>query len=298
MKKILLFFWALLLVFSCKTGSVPVDKPVISVSIIPQKYFIEQLAGDLVEVNVMIPPGASPATYEPSVSQLGKLDRSKLYLRIGYVGFERSWMDRISSVNPDMKITDLSEWVDVILEDSQESAGEHNHEADHHGHSHHGADPHIWMSTVNARVIVRNIYNELVLLFPDQKELLEQRLHHFSQTLDTLHQDITDELEDLENRKFMIYHPALTYYARDYGLEQFSLEIEGKTPSPAHLKHMIDLATDNQISKILIQNQFDQKNAEVLAKETGSEIIQFDPLDLHWDKQMRYIAEQLNSSSL
>jgi zinc transport system substrate-binding protein len=94
----------------------------------------------------------------------------------------------------------------------------------------------------------------------------------------------------------MIYHPALTYYARDYGLEQFSLEIEGKSPSPAHMKHMIDLSRENHISKVLIQNQFDQKNAEVLARETGSEIIQFDPLEQHWGVQMRYIAEQLNPS--
>lgn len=95
----------------------------------------------------------------------------------------------------------------------------------------------------------------------------------------------------------MIYHPALTYYARDYGLEQLSLEIEGKTPSPMHLKEMTDLAIHHQISKILIQNQFDRKNAEVLAKETGAEIIQFDPLDLQWGKQMSYIAEQLNPSN-
>ena len=94
----------------------------------------------------------------------------------------------------------------------------------------------------------------------------------------------------------MIYHPALTYYARDYGLEQLPLEIEGKSPSPAHLKEMTDLARVKHISKILIQSQFDRKNAEILARETGSEIIQFDPLDLHWGKQMSYIAEQLNSS--
>lgn len=294
MKNILLLIWVLLLATSCKTGSDTVDRPVISVSILPQKYFIEQLAGDLVEVNVMIPPGASPATYEPTVSQLGRLNRSKLYLRIGYVGFEKSWMDRISSVNPDMKIVDLSVGVDVILEDSEEVDGT---EDDHHGHSHYGVDPHIWMSAVNARIIAHNIYNELVLLFPDQKESLQQRLSHFSLSLDTLHQAIINELEGVENRKFMIYHPALTYYARDYGLEQFSLEIEGKTPSPAHMKRMIDLAAQHQISKILIQNQFDRKNAEVLAKETGSQVIPFDPLDLRWGEQMRYIAEQLNPSS-
>ena len=278
-----------LLAFSCGSGNESPEKPVISVSIIPQQYFIEQLAGELVEVNVMIPPGASPATYEPGISQLGKLDRSELYMRIGYVGFEQSWMDKISSVNPDMKIVDLSEGVTIIMEEESE-------EENHHGHSHHGSDPHIWMSTINARIIARNIHHELLLLFPDKRDYLENRLEQFSTSLDSLHQDILNILEGIHNKKFMIYHPALSYYSRDYGLEQLSLEIEGKTPSPAHLKEMTDLAREHQISKILIQSQFDRKNAEVLARETGADIIQFDPLDIHWGKQMRYIAEQLNSS--
>lgn len=291
MKKFILCLGVVLLAVSCRTGGDAMGKPVISVSIIPQQYFIEQLAGGLVEVNVMIPPGASPATYEPSVSQLAKLDQSKAYFRIGYIGFEQSWMEKISSINPEMKIMDLSEGVEIIVE----NAGEE--EEDHHGHSHYGPDPHIWMSVSNARIIARNIHNNLMLLFPHEKEYLQTRFDLFILSLDSLHIDIASKLEGLENRKFMIYHPALTYYARDYSLEQFSLEIEGKTPSPAHLKEMTDLALRYQISKILIQSQFDRKNAEVLARETGSEIIRFDPLDLHWGEQMRYIAEQLNPSN-
>ena len=293
MKKLLLFIWIFLLITSCRTGIETVDKPVISVSIIPQQYFIEQLAGDLVEVNVMIPPGASPATYEPTVSQLGKLDRSSVYMRIGYVGFEQSWMDKIRGVNPGMKMVDLSEGVETIMEEEGEEAGEAE---DHHGHSHHGPDPHIWMSAINAGIIANNIHKELNLLLPAEKEYLQARYNRFSQYLDSLHSALTGKLEGVENRKFMIYHPALTYFARDYRLEQLSLEIEGKSPSPAHLKQMTDLAKENHISKILIQSQFDRKNAEILARETGSEIIQFDPLDLQWGKQMSYIAEQLNSS--
>jgi zinc transport system substrate-binding protein len=284
-----IFLLALLLVSSCAPEGKQMDKPVISVSIIPQKYFIEQLAGDLVEVNVLIPTGASPATYEPTVSQLGKVDRSMAYFRIGYVGFEQTWMDRISSINPEMKITDLSEGIEIIQEGARE--GE-----DHHGHAHGRTDPHIWMSTINAKIIARNIHNELLLLFPEEEEQLRSRYNQFSHSLDSLHLAITSTLESIENRKFMIYHPALTYYARDFGLEQFSLEIEGKTPSPAHLKQMIDHAAHNHISVILIQSQFDRKNAEVLARETGSEIIPFDPLDLQWSEQMRYIATQLNLS--
>ena len=282
-----LFIGIILLVLSCSNGSGDADRPVISVSIIPQQYFIEQLAGDLVDINVMIPPGASPATYEPTVSQLGKLDRSVVYMRIGYIGFEQSWMDKIASVNPEMKIVDLSLGIDILLE----SSGEDEIQS---GHSHHDPDPHIWMSTINARIISRNILNELLLLLPGKREYLVDRYDQFSFTLDSLHQAITEDLQTMKNRKFLIYHPALTYFARDYSLEQFPLEIEGKTPSPAHLKQMIDLVNNDHITKILLQSQFDRKNAEVLAKETGIEMIQFDPLDLHWCEQMSYIAKQLN----
>ena len=284
-----MYLWIFLLA-SCSTGAETEDKPVISVSIIPQQYFIEQLSGGLAEVNVMIPPGASPATYEPTVSQLGKLDRSSVYMRIGHVGFEQSWMEKITSVNPGMKIVDLSEGVEIIGEDAGDGG-------DHHGHAHHGTDPHIWMSTINARIIARNIHKELLLLFPGEKEYLQARFDLFSHSLDSLHQAIGGKLEGIENRTFMIYHPALTYYARDYALEQLSLEIEGKSPSPMHLKEMTDLARVNHISKILIQSQFDRKNAEILARETGAEIIQFDPLDLQWGDQMYYIAEQLNPAN-
>lgn len=286
MKKYILYLFAFLL-SSCNTAVDTGDRAIISVSIIPQKYFVEKLAGRLAEINVMIPPGASPATYEPTVSQLQKLGHSVVYMRIGYVGFEQSWMDKIKAVNPELKIVDLSEGISLIEEENLP-------EESHQGHVHQGPDPHIWMSTHNARIIARNIHNELMLLFPSEKKYLQERFEYFSASLDSIHHEISRTLEGIENRKFMIYHPALTYYARDYGLEQYSLEIEGKTPSPAHLKEMTDIARAQHINKILIQSQFDRKNAEILARETGAEIIQFDPLALQWGDQMCYIAEQLN----
>lgn len=295
MKKILLIWYVFFLATACRNGEPLSEKPVVSVSILPQKYFIEQLAGELVEVNVLVPPGASPATYEPTIAQLGKLHQSDIYMRIGYIGFEQSWMDKLSSVNPDMKLVDLSQGVDLILEDpgTDEDHLEHSLE----GHSHHGTDPHIWMSAINARIIARNIHRELVLLFPGEKEFLQERLFQFYGSLDSLHLCLSDRLQGMQNRKFMIYHPALSYYARDYGLEQISLENEGKSPSPSHLKEITDLAIGNNIKKILIQRQFDSENAEILARETGSMIIQFDPLDPQWMQQMCYIAEQLNPAA-
>jgi zinc transport system substrate-binding protein len=271
---------------SCRPANNHPNRTIISVSILPQKYFVERIAGEQVEVNVLIPPGASPATYEPSLAQLSMLDQSSLYMRIGYVGFELSWMDKISSVNPDMKIIDLSRGIDLIQEAGPEE--------DHHGHSHGGTDPHIWMSARNAKIISTNIFNELVLLFPEEKEAMEQRFLEFNRELDSLHRSISLRLKEVKERSFLIYHPALTYFARDYNLHQYPIELEGKTPSPAHLKVLTDLSKEKAIQTIFIQSQFDQRNAEILAGEIGAKIIQFNPLDEAWNKQMLYIADQFD----
>ena len=118
----------------------------------------------------------------------------------------------------------------------------------------------------------------------------------FQAELDSLHQLISLALENIPQRSFLIYHPALTYFARDYDLKQYPLELEGKTPSPAYLKEIIDLGRKKNISTIFIQSQFDRRNAEVLAEEIDATIVQFDPLDEDWDKQMLYIARQFNDS--
>ena len=274
---------------SCRTGTENSVKPVITVSILPQQFFIERIAGDLAEVNVMIPPGANPATYEPTVGQMSKLSRSEVYMRIGYVEFELAWMDKLKSANPEMSIVDLFPGIEPIFETHEEVS-------EFQGHPHQGIDPHIWMSLVNGKIIARNIYDALVIQFPDKKELLSRNLDKLTAEIDSLHLHVTEILSLYQSRGFMIYHPALTYFARDYHLIQFPIEIGGKTPSPAYMRQMADLGRGNQISAIFIQRQFDTRNAEVLADEIGARIIQIDPLDPDWLTQIGNIAEQLKSS--
>ncbi len=288
MKRTIYFIALLLLMFSCKPVGDNPQKQVISVSILPQQYFIERLAGDMVEVNVMIPPGASPATYEPTVAQLGKLDQSLVYMTIGYIGFELSWLNKIRSVNPNMKIVDLSRGVEPIMEEE--------HHQEQPGHMHGNIDPHIWMSVLNAKIISENIYRELLLQFPDEKDKLTARYSQLNLGLDSLHFTLSQLLTGQKDKGFMIYHPALSYFARDYQLVQYPLEFGGKTPSPAHMKNMSDLGNEKSISTIFIQKQFDRNNAQVLANEIGAKIVQIDPLDPDWYAQMIYIATQLSLS--
>jgi len=280
----------LILISACTTRSyTDFQKPVVSVSILPQRWFIEQLAGDKVIVNVMIPPGASPATYEPSISQLGQLKRSSIYMKMGYLGFELGWMDKIVSVNPSMEVADLSKGIELIEVEEHEK---------HHSHSHihRGADPHIWMSARNAELLAKNASETLSRLLPADSAHIAANLEVLIAKLDSLDREIQSLLSGFESRSFMIYHPALAYFARDYHLEQLSIEWEGKTPSPAHLKRLAILGKEEQISTIFVQMEFDSKNAEILSEEIGAEIVRINPLDPEWPDQMVRIASKLKDS--
>ena len=290
MKISTLAFFLIMLLTSCvQQGESSSGKPVVSVTILPQKYFLEELAGEKVIVNVLVPPGASPATYEPSVSQLSQLDKSALYMKMGYLGFELSWMDKIRSVNPEMEVIDLSEGVELIF--SREEAEVEAHQG--HVHAHAGTDPHIWMSARNAKIIVDNMAEVLKDLLPGDSVHIADRQSALLNRLDSLDRKIGSRLAGAEGRSFMIYHPSLSYFARDYGLEQLSLEWEGKSPSPSHMKQLTDLGREHQISSILIQLEFDRKNAQVLASEIGAEIVIINPLDEAWPVQMIHIATKL-----
>jgi zinc transport system substrate-binding protein len=287
MKKTCLILLFPLICLACRPGAdLKEGIPVVSVSILPQQYFIERIAGDLVQVNVLIPPGASPATYEPTLAQLEQLGKSELYMKMGYLGFELGWMEKIVSVNPDMKIADLSGGISLISGTGDEDA---------HGHAH-GTDPHIWMSVTNARIMAGTICASLHTLLPAEQGTLEHNYSAFLLALDSLDRMIRDTLSGLEHRTFIIYHPSLSYFARDYGLEQLPLELEGKEPSPAHMQLMSGLGQEQHIRAILLQKQFDQKNARALAAEIGAEIIVIDPLDPEWFEQMLHISSQLKSA--
>lgn len=306
MKQLLCIVWMMMMAISCGRGDAAPQKPVVSVTILPQRFFVERVAGTLVEVNVMVPPGASPATYEPTVQQLRKLELSPLYLKMGYVEFERSWMEKIEASNPSMKIIDLSEGIDLLSGGPPDSLAQHtalpesrnkSHSIEEHeDHGHSGTDPHIWMSARNAQIIALNTCEALVTQFPENTEIFNRHLEKLLEEIDSVHVTISRLLGPYRNGAFMIYHPALTYFARDYQLKQYPLELGGKTPSPRHMQWMVDMGRDKRISAIFIQKQFDQRNAAVLAREIGAQVIRIDPLSADWSAEMIQIAEQLKTS--
>ena len=267
------------------------EKPVIAVTIEPQRFFTEAIAGDKFDVVSIVPKGVSPETYDPTPQHMVELNNSKAFLRLGNIGFERIWMDRLLDNTPHIQVFDTSEDVNFIYD-------EHEHDHDIHTHScgTDGIEPHIWSSTENALIMARNTYKALSQLDKENENYFLQRYDSLCQTILQTDSVICGLLSTPDRPKaFMIYHPALSYFARDYGMLQISIEEGGKEPTPAHLKGLIDFCRDNKVDVIFVQPEFDTRNAELIARETGSRIVQINPLNYNWPEEMISVAKALVS---
>lgn len=293
MKKEVFMLLALFMMSACAMGNKKSNesaKPVITVTISPQKFFIEQIAGDFFDINVILPPGSSPEDYEPSPKLVEKVVSSQFYFYIGHLGFEKTWMKKLSETIEGVKFVSSSKGIDLLRGDC-----DHKHDHSHHSHEV-GTDPHIWTSPENVKTISRTIFTELSATYPAQQTIFENNLNRFIAQIDTLDNHIRHLFNDSLNNAFMIYHPALGYFARDYHLTQYSIEFEGKSPSTAHMKRMVDTARKENISTIFIQSQFETAKAEAIAKEINAKIVSIDPLAENWLDEMNSLAEKMKQA--
>jgi zinc transport system substrate-binding protein len=257
------------------------------VTIEPQRYFAQQLAGSLFEIITLVPPGSSPESYDPTPREMAQLAQSKAYFCIGHIGFEQVWLDRLKSAHPQVLFFDNSQGVDLI-------SGNHCHDGEAGAHSCTLIDPHTWSSPLQARIIARNMFNALLELDPEHTEVYRANWEKLQSEIDETDRTVRAYLAHSSQKSFIIYHPALTYLARDYGLRQYAIETEGKEPSPEQLKRLVDLAGKEAIRTAFIQQEFNRKNAEIIAQETGCRLEVIHPLTYRWREEVIRIAKILS----
>jgi zinc transport system substrate-binding protein len=287
---LLILFAILISCYSCNLKSqkqtTESGKKVVTVTILPQKTFVEKIAGNDFDINVLIPPGTNPETSNLLPSQLKDIVRSAVWFRIGPIGFELSWKEKIQQANPQMKISDLSEGLDLIAETE-----------DHGGHQHIGGiDPHTWMSPKLVKQMAGKIADELCVINPADAPKYKENLAAFSAEIDSIDQQAHMMLEPHKGKKIIVFHPSLTYFVRDYGLEQFSLESGGKEPTPQHMAKVVDLANRENIKVIYIQSDLDMDQATVFAEEINGKIIQVRPLSPDWGPNLLEIAKVISEN--
>ena len=258
------------------------EKPAVTVTISPYKYFVDQIAKGKVDVNVMVSNGNNPETYEPYAQQMMELSKSALYLKVGSIGFEQTWMKKLQDNAPDMKVIDTS----VGIKPAKTPGG--------------NIDPHVWMSCSNARIIASNILKALCELEPKNKAFFEKNYLSLLKIIDKRDSIIRKSFKDNPEmvRKFVIYHPILTYFARDYQLEQLAIEEEGREPSASQLKSLIERARKENIKFCLIQAEFANRNTTTFIKESHTKSMDINPLQDDWNWAMQEAAAAVQGKKI
>jgi len=259
------------------------------VSILPEQTFVKAIGGDKVSVSLMVLPGNSPHTYEPKPSQMKDVAKATLYFAIG-VEFENVWLGKFKSLNTNMQVIDLTEGIE------KRAIASHAH----HDHSTHakeegkGKDPHIWTDPENVKIIALHIYETLMNIDPDNKTYYRANYEKFIGRINHTDKQIKEILSHTaKGSKFMVFHPSWGYFASAYGLEQLSVEIEGKSPKPKEMILLINEAKKEKISAIFTQPEFSDSVAKVMANELKIDVVKVSPLASDWSENLIKIAHAI-----
>lgn len=304
-----LIFYVLL--FSLTSFASETPKNVVAVTLQPYAKILREVGGDRVEVVALIPLNANPHTFEPRPATLKEFSRASLYFSDGS-GMDKAWMPRFLGVNKQVKVENISKGIVWMEEGGERHHDKRNakkgeskdHEnrawalADHaafSSHSEEDLDPHLWTSPKQALLLGKNMKDALVRLDSAGKSYYESRLQIFQTKMLALDKELTAAVQKLPlgHRTFIVFHPSFGYLARDYGLMQMAVEVEGKEPKPQDLNQLVKVAKEHQIRVIFVQPQFSKRSAESLAKELNAVVVSTDPLAYDFDSSLKTFAAAL-----
>ena len=272
------------------------------VSILPQQTFLKAIGKDKVNITLMVKPGNSPHTYEPKPTQMKAISKADIYFAID-VEFEKVWLKKFSDINKKMKIVDISENI------ARMAMEKHSHHDDHDGHDekkhddhdghddhdeHESTDPHVWVSPKNVKQIATNIYKALIKIDAKNSNYYKQNYEEFMAKINKTDSDIKNILSKTpKHSKFMVFHPAWGYFARDYDLEQLAIEVEGKNPKPKTITHLIEEAKEENVKAIFTAPEFSDNIANMIANELNIKVIKVSPLNPKWSKNLKRLAKAI-----
>jgi len=254
------------------------DPDLVFVSIAPQKFFVERIGGNEIQVEVMVNPGESPTTFNPNPKKMSLLAYAKLYFSIG-VPFEKVWISRIKNIQPKLKIIPLNK-------NTTPSSDHHQGEG----------DPHIWLSPPLVKKMVAQIEVALSRQRPEKSAFFKKNYQALIKDIDKLDQEIRQIFAKSKKHTFMVFHPAWTHFAETYSLKQISIEHQGKEPGPRALQEIINVGKKQNIKIIFVQKQFGLTVAKKIAKMIGATVREMDPLAENYIDNMRNTAQAISGA--
>ncbi len=266
------------------------------VSIAPQKYFVQRIGASLVNVSVLVPPGADPHTYEPKPRQMVSLSGSALYFAVG-VDFEKAWLKKIAAAHPRMRIIPTDEGIAKIPMTAghrhENAEGRQGRKERHPGTS---PDPHVWLAPNPVKIQAAHIAKALAETDPKNRSQYAAGYDSFVKELDSLDAELKALFAGRKGERFLAFHPAWGYFAAAYGLQQETVELEGKELKAAQLQTLIRRARDLGVKVVFAQPQSSAKGAEMVAREIGGQVVVVDPLAEDWGANMRTVADKFRAA--
>lgn len=260
---------------SCNHSASPeAEKPVLTVSIEPQRWLLERIVGDRMNVRTLMARGGNPESYEPTFADLANLESGACFFEVGHLPFEAAIVEKIRANKPDMKIVNTSDSIELIIDD--------------HGHGHdNGIDPHVWNSTSNARIIARNMLRTVKAIDPEGTEIYDGNFRALNAVIDSVDSVCAAILEPVGGTTFIVWHPSLSYFARDYRLHQLAVGAEGKEHSVHDTRDIVNHIAEHGANVFLVQKDFDTSKADVIAKsDANTRVETINPLNYEWDKEL------------
>lgn len=259
----------------------------IYVSIAPLKYVVEQIADPGTIIEVLVPETSSPESYEPTPKQIQELTSAPVYVSTGLIDFELTLEEKIRELSPNTIYLNLSQGIEVM-------PGDCGHTTHVPGIHYHSVDPHIWLSPKIMTQMGYKTAHLLSQLDPDKADIYKTRADQLAAQIESLDHYIKENLKDTKRRKFAIGHTSLTYFAKDYGLEQIAVETDGKEPSAKAIKHLIDSLQQLGVKAVFYQQQNSDATVKAVARELpGGRAMEYDPLAEDWLTNMYRLADSL-----
>lgn len=276
-----------LLLAACANNNHENDsQPLVCVSIEPQKWILEQIVGDRMNVVSLLPSESNPENFDPPVSALRQASDAEAYMQVGHLPWEQTLTDRIADSNRGIKVVDTSRGIDLI--------------AGTHGHAHDGEeaefDPHTWSSVKNVRIIARNMAEAVAAIDSTNADYYNTNLQKFIVRLDSLDNSFINRLAPLKGEPILVWHPSLSYFARDYGLEQIAIGAENKETTLKAMQNKINLAASKRPKVFFVQPQMDGTQNSQIIEATGARKVVLHSLDYDWMAEMEKITASLTDS--
>lgn len=276
---IVLIFSAVAMLYACRPDSQA--RHTLVVSIQPQRFLLEKIAGEHYDVVSLLQEGANPEQYEPSMNNVMALEQCDAYFMVGHIGFEAAILNRVMANRPDLKVCDTSVGINLINIPHGTTTG----------------DPHVWASIRNARIIAQNMLAALIKLDSRHEQYYRRRCLALLKQLDELDSSISMQLDSCGNKAFVVWHPALSYFARDYGLTQIYIEDAKGMVTQQRLKQVVDEAKSRHAKVFFYQKGFDKRVIETANSEIGSQLIEITPLAYAWDVEMLKMSQAIRNNN-